>query len=324
MLIEQLSVINYENKYENIWDEFVSTGIFGTIYHTRRFINYHPKNRFIDTSILIYYKNKLISILPACKKNSDSPSFSYMGATYGGPVFHKDYVKIKYITVIVDKIFEFYQNKIEFRLANNIYFENSVFSLYYLLSRKLTMIPELAWYVKTEDVFIKNIKNKRNRKYLTKMIEDKNLSCFPTNVLDDYVKFYGILKNNLKTRYKTNPTHTLDEFLLVKDLLNKRQALYIVKNENNLILGGVYVIKVTKQCWYTFYISKNLDYDKPNSSILYIMNNITIDAKKSNVLYLDFGISTENRGQIINTGLSDYKENSFGATCNSRYVFQLS
>ena len=112
--------------------------------------------------------------------------------------------------------------------------------------------------------------------------------------------------------------------MLVKDLLNERQALYIVKNENNLILGGVYVIKVTKAMLvHTFYISKNLDYDKPNSSILYIMNNITIDAKKSNVLYLDFGISTENRGQIINTGLSNYKENSFGATCNSRYNLSI-
>lgn len=64
----KLLIIKYEDKYQDIWDNFVFNGIFGTIYHTRKFINYHPKNRFIDTSILIYYKNLLICVLPSCKK----------------------------------------------------------------------------------------------------------------------------------------------------------------------------------------------------------------------------------------------------------------
>ena len=323
MNIDELSIINYENKYEKIWDDFVFNGIFGTIYHTRKFINYHPKDRFIDTSILIYYKKKIVCVLPACKKNNNDLNFSHMGATYGGPVFHKKYVKIKYMTVIVDKFFQFYNNKIEFRLANNIYFENSIFNLYYLLSRKLNMKPELSWYIKTKNIFINNIKNKRNKNYLNKIINDNNISCFSTNQEDDYIKFYEILKNNLKTRYQSNPTHTLEEFLLVKKLLHDKQSLYIVKDENDIILGGVYIIKVTNQCWYTFYISKNINYLKPNSSILYIMNNISIDADKNNILYLDFGISTENRGQIINIGLSDYKENSLGGIPNTRNLFLL-
>ena len=54
---------------EKTWDDFVNKQYFGTIYHTRQFINYHPYDRFIDESILIYDNDELICVLPACKKS---------------------------------------------------------------------------------------------------------------------------------------------------------------------------------------------------------------------------------------------------------------
>ena len=48
MIIEK-----YNDNYENIWDNFVDNeSINGTIYHTRKFLNYHQKDRFED---VIYY-----------------------------------------------------------------------------------------------------------------------------------------------------------------------------------------------------------------------------------------------------------------------------
>lgn len=255
------------------------------------------------------------------KKKDNEINFSYLGSTYGGPVFHKKYIKIKYMKIIIDKIFEFYNHKIEFRIANNIYFKESIFNLYYLLSNKLRMKPELSWYIKPKNKFIDNIKNKRNKSYLLKIMNNSNFRCLSTNDNNDYINYYKILKNNLNIRYNTNPTHTLDEFLLLKDLLEKKQSLYIVKNKDNIILGGVYVIKVTNKCWYTFYISKNIDYKEQNMSILYIMNNISEDSLKEGIKYIDYGISTENKGEFLNIGLSDYKENSLGGIPNSRYLF---
>jgi hypothetical protein len=321
MNLENLIIIKYEENYENIWDDFVFNGAFGTVYHTRKFIKYHPKERFIDTSILMYYKEILICVLPCCKQNNIATNFSYLGATYGGPVFNKKYTKIKCMKIIIDKIFDFYNNNIEFRIANDIYFENSIFNLYYLLSNKLRIKPELSWYIKTEDTFINNVKNKRNKSYLSKMIDNEEMRCFSTNNDDDYMNYYNILKQNLKIRFNTEPTHTLDEFLSIKKILDTKQSLYIVKNKENTILGGVYIIKVTDICWYTFYISKNIDYKKPNMSILYIIHNISKDSEKEGVKYIDYGISTENKGELLNIGLSDYKESSLGGIPNSRYLF---
>jgi hypothetical protein len=222
--------------------------------------------------------------------------------------------------IIIDKIFEYYDNKIEFRLANDIYFKESCYSLYFLLSQKTKIYPELSWYIDTNNDFINNILHIRNKKNLKKTLNDKNIICESSNNIEDYINFYNILKKNLNINHNSEPTHSLEEFIKIKDILNNKQKLYLVKYIDK-ILGGVYVIKVTNQCWYTFYISRNIDLDKTNMSIMYLMYKISNDAKEENIKYVDFGISTEDRGKVINEGLSDYKESSLGGISNYRYLF---
>jgi hypothetical protein len=314
-----ISIKKYKDTDELIWDDFVNKECFGTIYHTRKFINYHPKDRFEDHSILIYDKEILICILPCCKRGEIY--FSYTGATYGGPVISKKYVDIDNLTLIIDNIFNYYDNKIYFRLANDIYFDESIHILYFLLSRKLKMVPELSWYINTNDDFINKINNKNNKKYLLNELSNNNLQCIITNEEEDYKQFYIILQKNLLTTHNSNPTHTLDEFLNIRNILLDNSFLMLCKDNNNVIFGGVFVIKATKHCWYTFYISRNIDITYRNVSIIYIMYNISLLSKKENVKYVDYGISTENIGENINIGLSKYKQESLGGTSNFRINF---
>lgn len=321
LLYMNLTIQKYNNEHLELWDNFVETGVLGTIYHTRKFINYHQENKFQDESILIYNDNELCCIVPCCKKNNNY--FSYTGATYGGPVFLKKYYNINNLGLIIDKIFGYYSNNIEFRLANNIYFKESSFMLQYVLSQKLKLKPELSFYINCSDDFLSNIHNKRNKTNVLNIIKDDNINCVIATENNDYIEYYKILKNMLKINHNTTPTHSLEELLLVKDILKEHQALYLVKNSNNIILGGVYVIKVTKQCWYTFYISRNIEYNDSSAHIIYIMYSIAIDANKNNVQYLDYGICTENQGTLINDGLANFKEKSLGGTSNYRYLFLL-
>ena len=320
-----LIIKEYNSDYEQIWDNFVAESFLGTIYHTRKFINYHPEGRFIDNSILIYNNNELICVLPCCsntnikninKKQDNKVGqntieidqkefstcnlltyFSYTGATYGGPVIAPKYYKTKYLIPIIEKIFNFYNNRIEFRLANNIYFEESSYLIQYLLSRKLTMKPELSWYVNTEDNFINNIKNKRNRQKLNNMIKN-NPKCYITENINDYIEYYKILTEMLNQNHNTKPTHSLEEFLSLKKILETKQLLFICK-KNNVITGGVYIIKVTKKCWYSFYISRNIKISNSVIDVIYIMYTITNEARNNNVQYIDYGICTEIKENLL-------------------------
>ena len=60
--VNRLSKKNYSS-----WDSFVKNANNGTIFHLRKFLSYHPKNKFIDHSLEFYKNNSLFSIFPAAE-----------------------------------------------------------------------------------------------------------------------------------------------------------------------------------------------------------------------------------------------------------------
>ncbi len=70
------------------WDGFVSSANNGTIFHTRRFLSYHPEERFTDHSIIFNKKGKTISVLPAAEISDNGERYlvSHPGASVGSIV----------------------------------------------------------------------------------------------------------------------------------------------------------------------------------------------------------------------------------------------
>lgn len=313
-----MEILKYKEEFNELWDDFVlNKSLNGTVYQTRQFLSYH-RDRFIDESILIYLDNNLICVVPCCK-NGDR-YFSHKGSTYGGPVITLIKLSVSKMESLINKIFEYYDNKFECRLANNIYFSEEISLLYYLIGRKLNIKLELSWYIDTSIDLISKITNKSNKTYLLKMINDKENYLFKsTDDNNDYLDFYELLEKSLSINHSTSPTHSKDEFLLLKNILLDKQELFIIK-KNNILLGGIFIIKVTKYCWYNVYIARNLDIQNSGISIIYIMNEIIKKGYLNGVKYLDYGISTENGGNTLNIGLSEFKNESFGGKSNFRYL----
>jgi hypothetical protein len=314
--MEAYNIVTYTETFFEEWDKFVETSVNGTIYQTRRFLCYHDKKKFEDTSILIYKKKELVCVLPCCK-NGDK-YFSHKGATYGGPAFSEKVYNVLDLNDIITLIFQHYNNNIEFRIANAIYNSNNNDILLYFLGRNLCIYPELAWYIDVNYDIVENIKNNRNKQILRKMLTDEKIECRKFEDDADYIDFYNMLSKNLYDKHKTCPTHTMYEFINFKNILLKEQALYLLK-KNGTLYGGVYVIKTNKKCWYTFYIAKNYDI-KNNMSIVYLMKQIQSDAKNEKVYYVDYGITTENCGETLNIGLSEFKEFTLGGKSSCRYT----
>jgi hypothetical protein len=315
----------YNNNFEMQWDNFIkNNSANGTIYHTRKFLNYHPKDRFEDRSILIFDNselNNLICVVPCCKK--EDKYFSHSGATYGGPVFSNKSFNVDKVKFIINLIFEYYDNKFECRIANNIYFEKEIFHIYYLLSRKSNMKMELSWYVNINEVnILENIVNKDNKRLLKKIMYDNSYTFDKTNNLNAYNKFYDILKKNLDLNHNTKPTHSFEELMYLKKHLKENLKLFVIL-KNNDIICGILFIKCTKICWYNLYTSRNINIKNSGIYLIYLMHKISQEAKKENVKYLDYGISTENKGNLLNLGLSKFKQNSFCGESNARYLFLL-
>ena len=83
-----IKVIKFSESKKNKWDSFVNSSNNGTIFHLRKFLSYHPKDRFIDHSLLFYKRAKLIGVIPAAvKKISNKTLFiSHPGLSVGSLV----------------------------------------------------------------------------------------------------------------------------------------------------------------------------------------------------------------------------------------------
>jgi hypothetical protein len=86
LILKKYKVQQYEFKYSDQWNAFISKAKNATFLFHRDFMEYHEE-RFHDYSLLIFEEDKLIAVLPA-NRVSDTV-YSHQGLTYGGFVYNK-------------------------------------------------------------------------------------------------------------------------------------------------------------------------------------------------------------------------------------------
>jgi len=71
------------------WDEYISKADNGTIFHSRKFLSYHPDDRFVDHSLIFKTSNKTTALFPAIELelDKDKTLYSHRGSSFGGFVY---------------------------------------------------------------------------------------------------------------------------------------------------------------------------------------------------------------------------------------------
>ena len=62
---DKLQSLKYNDNFLTQWEEIVHSSNNGTLFHTRKFLSYHSKDKFIDHSLIFYKNNKPLSVFPA-------------------------------------------------------------------------------------------------------------------------------------------------------------------------------------------------------------------------------------------------------------------
>lgn len=82
-------VQRYHEGLNDQWDDFVAVSLNGTLMQERKFLNYHPPNRFLDHSLIFMEHHRMIAVLPAAQisdTNAQSQRLqliSHPGASHG-------------------------------------------------------------------------------------------------------------------------------------------------------------------------------------------------------------------------------------------------
>ena len=311
------------NNNSSAWDNFVSSANNGTLFHTRRFLNYHHEGRFNDHSLEFYKKGKLVGVFPAAliESGDQRQLVSHPGASVGSFVVPEDLAfadALEMVEQLVDYSKRENLDGIKLTQTPTIYSKRLSHYIDFALQKNgfLYSKREISSILFLEKSIDENLsKFKSTHRTAARKAEKSGVVVKET---DDFASFYEILKKNLSIRHDVKPTHSLNELLHLKELFPDKINLFGAYIEEKMVAGVINFI-ATENVVLAFYISHNEDFQevRPINLLFYKIFEWAIQ-KKYNVF--DFGIFTVN--EEPNMGLARFKEN-FGASGQFRDTMEI-
>ncbi|WP_411960593.1 GNAT family N-acetyltransferase [Pseudomonas mandelii] len=266
-------------------------------------MEYHS-DRFIDASLMIYEEEVLVAVLPASR--NEDVLVSHGGLTYGGLILSQ---KVKAETVLesVETMMLFAKshgfNKILYKATPYIFSihgaQEDLYSLFRvgakIVRRDLSSIIFLD----------RRLKLSKGRKWLIARAKKNNLVVTDSN---DWSEFIGLLSGVLE-KHGATAVHTPQELELLSSYFPENISLRVVKSEGKL-LAATLLFKFGTVV-HTQYLATNSE-GKEVGALDYLIETCIQESVDGGFKYFSFGVSTEDGGKYINSGLLAQKE-SFGA-----------
>lgn len=315
MVLKQFKIKKYDQTYFDLWNNLVSNSKNGTFLFNRDFMEYHS-NRFEDFSLLVFdEKDKLVAILPANKVGNEL--FSHQGLTYGGLIYNDNLKSELIINIFYDVLKFLHENsfeKITIKCIPVIYHKkpsDEMLYVLFLLESKLIRRDLLA----VIDLEKENSISKGRMEGVSKGVKNELVIVEESN-FENFWNF--ILIPNLYEKHNALPVHSLKEIEYLHSKFPKNIRQFNVYKNSEIVAGTT--IFESEQVAHAQYISANSTKSELGSlDYLYyhLMTNVFKDKK-----FLDFGISNEKNGKLLNKGLSFWKE-SFGASAITQDFYEV-
>lgn len=298
-----IKIVKYQKEHKGSWDEFIRRSKNGTFLFYRDYMEYHA-DRFNDHSLLFFYDNKLIAVLPANSK--DSILCSHGGLTFGGMVSDRK-MRTPLMIEVFAELKEYLERedivKIIYKAIPYIYHdgpaEEDLYALFINNAKLIRRDVASAIFMAGRDSFSKG------RKWSVKKSKQAGMEVKISNEFDD---FMAIEEAHLFGKYGIKPVHSSDEISLLAQRFPENIKLFAAY-KNKCMLGGVIVYE-SDNVAHTQYIAAT-DEGKDLGASDFVLDFL-INQYYANKKYFDFGISTENEGRYLNKSLIANKE-GFGA-----------
>jgi hypothetical protein len=294
-----VNVIRYEQNKKDDWNSFLINSKNGNFIFNRNYMDYHS-SRFIDHSLLCYYKNKIIALIPA--NEVGETIISHGGLTFGGIITAND-MRAKIMIDIFGEMIDYYKEnsktKIVYKTIPFIYHKKpsgeDLYALFKyggkLYRRDISTVVDLK----------NKIKFNKLRKRGIKRAKSNNLTIKRDNNFEVMLEYLNI---KLREKYKTQSVHTLDEICLLANKFPKNIIQYSVYKNELFVAGTIlYLSDIVAHAQYI--ISSPLGQELGALDLLF---DFLINDNQFEMKYFDFGISTENEGKFLNEGLIQQKE----------------
>ena len=299
-----MKVVRYSPEAAAAWDAFVETSRNGTFLFRRGYMDYHA-DRFEDHSLLVLdEKERPLALLPA-NINRDQ-LHSHGGLTYGGFIIDRR-MTVQLMLEVFDASLQFLGDagiaRLLYKCVPHIYHEQpaeeDLYALYRLRAR-LVRRDHLAVIDYRDRYAMQERRARAVRKAARQGLEVRESH--------DFAPFWEVLTDNLQSRYGVKPVHTLAEITLLKSRFPDAIRLLCAFKGAEVRAGAV--VYASRGVAHVQYNAAS-PAGKEEGALDVILDFLT-GHYSSSKRYFDFGVSTEQQGMYLNTGLAEYKE-GFGA-----------
>ena len=312
-----MNSVRYTSELREEWNRFVATSRNGNFLFDRNFMDYHS-DRFCDCSLLFYEHNRLVALLPANYDAASRTVHSHQGLTYGGLIMsHR--LTTKGVMEAFRLMQQYFHESLQAEriiykpipyIYNRYASEEDLYALFRcgatLHSRGISSCIELQ----------RRIPITESRKSGLRKAADLTV-----RETDDVEGFWTILDSVLTTSHNVHPVHSTSELRLLMSRFPDRIRLFGTFSDDGRMLAGSLVFDFGDTI-HTQYLASS-DEGKATGALDRLIMALITDIYPDRC-YLDFGISTEQGGRVLNEGLIFQKE-GFGARgiCYDSYEITL-
>jgi hypothetical protein len=297
-----ITVKPYHAELAMVWDDLLLKTRARNFLFLRKYMDYHC-DRFVDRSLIVESADRPIAVFPA--SSHVKTIISHAGLTYGG-LIATERLRTEDTLRVFDKIRKHY---FELGIEKLIYKAIPYIFQQYPVQEDLYALFRFGAKVIRRDVssVIALDKDFRYSKGCKWSINKARKAKISLNVGNDFPTFHVMLSSLLK-KFEVAPTHSLSEIILLHERFPNEIVLYEARLENELLAGSVvYDLGDTVHTQYLAASDRGREVGALDFLLADLIENVYKDRR-----YFSFGISTENDGKTLNSGLIAYKE-GFGA-----------
>ena len=312
-----IEVKQYTQKQAQEWNDFIEQSRQETFLFNRSYMDYHA-DRFQDASLMIYRKEQLYALLPANRLGDTL--YSHQGLTYGGLITKKKATAAEICELFI-KINEYLYHsgvqRVIYKPTPWIYHcypaEEDLYALTYICHAQLTS-RDISSTIPLDSLMTFGKDRRRGVRKATR-------AGVTVRESKDLATFWDILDKNLTNKYAIHPVHSLEELTLLHSRFPNSIRLFMAYNDKGIAIGGTIIYEMP-QVVHTQYISASPEGKRLGAIDLlfdYILNDVYANHKG----FFDFGKSTEEEGEVLNTTLIFQKEGFGGrGVCYDCYTWE--
>lgn len=303
-----ISITRYSSDLREKWNLFVGQAKNGLFMFDREYMDYHS-DRFCDHSLVFTDDSEIVALLPANEREHEL--ISHGGLTYGGLLLGnsaKQHTVIECLNILLEYASANNIRAIVYKPVPHVFHLQPAEEDLYALSMLQAQLCDVS--ASTVLNLKEPLKMPKGRKAQISRAKRESVEIRVLDQKEDYKRFIDLENEVLELHHGVRAVHTADELFLLHSRFPNNILLYGAIKDGELLAGTV--VYVYEQAIHTQYMASN-DFGRVIGALDLTISTV-IDDFKDSKQWLDFGISTEDHGRILNKGLIAQKEGFGGRT----------